>query len=69
MGSPFPNQQPGNSLSRKARTRREKWGGASINWKIIPTGTWHKAVFSIIARKNVTSHCRFFKQKKKKKDL
>jgi hypothetical protein len=24
MGSPFPNQQPGNSLSRKARTRREK---------------------------------------------
>jgi len=48
---PLPIQRSGISLSRKAWTRREKWGGAPFNWKTVPTGTWRKAVFSITARK------------------
>jgi hypothetical protein len=46
---PFPGS--GNSLSRKAGTRREKWGGALSNWKTFPTGTWGKKFFFVVTRK------------------
>jgi len=57
MGPPLPIQWSGNSLPRKTRSRREKWGGAPSNRKTVPTGTWHKAVFTIARKLKVPHFC------------
>jgi hypothetical protein len=64
MGSPLPIQWSGNSLSRKAWTWWEKWGDEPSNCETVPTGTRHKAVFSIKVRKVLTSHCMLFKKER-----
>jgi len=43
-------------------TREVRW--CTSNCKTAPTGTRHKAVFSIIGQRNVTSQSRFFKKRK-----
>jgi hypothetical protein len=39
------------SPSRKSPTKQQKWGGSPSNCKTVPTGTWRKVAFSIMARK------------------
>jgi len=42
MGLTLPMQHSGSSLSRKAWTWWDKWGGAPCSWETVLTGIWHK---------------------------
>jgi len=51
MCLPLPIKRSGNSLSRKTRTRLEKWSGVPSDWKTFPTWTCRKAVFCMIPKR------------------
>jgi len=60
MGPTFLIQRSGSTISSKVRASGKKGGSTKPNWKIVPTGTWGKA----LTQKSVTSHRRFLKNER-----